>query len=172
MIRDIDRRIKSALNTIRRPFRARLTAIDTAPGLSLLQAEGLAGEQMQAAELAQHYGLTSVPPVGSQAVVLPLGGKSAHGVIIATEHSSYRVKSLSPGEVAIYTDEGDMIVLKRGRIVEITTQTLKINASTKVEVNSPLLQVNGGDVKADTISLKTHKHGGVSTGSGQTGVPV
>jgi phage gp45-like len=65
-----------------------------------------------------------------------------------------------------------MIVLKRGRIVEITTQTLKINASTKVEVNSPLLQVNGGDVKADTISLKTHKHGGVSTGSGQTGVPV
>ncbi|WP_159098899.1 phage baseplate assembly protein V [Aquabacterium olei] len=32
------------------------------------------------------------------------------------------------------------------------------------------LKVTGGDVTADAISLKTHKHGGVSTGSGITGV--
>lgn len=171
MIKDIDRRIKAALNTIRRPFRARLTAINTAPGLSLLQADGLKGEQVQAAELAQHYGLTSVPPVGSQVIVLPLGGRSAHGVIIATEHSSYRVKSLASGEVAIYTAEGDSIVLKNGHLIEVTTQTLKINASAQVQINSPLLQVNGGDVKADTISLKTHLHGGVTAGSSSTGLP-
>jgi phage baseplate assembly protein V len=179
MIRDIDRRIKSALNTIRRPFRARLTATNTAPGVALLQADGLSGEQVQAAELAQHYGLTSVPPVGSQCVVLPLGGKSAHSVIIATENSSYRVKALASGEVAIYTAEGDSIVLKNGHLIEVTTQTLKINATTKVEINSPSVvvndgdvQVNGGDVLADTISLKTHKHGGVTAGGAQTGVPV
>jgi phage baseplate assembly protein gpV len=32
--------------------------------------------------------------------------------------------------------------------------------------------VTGGDVTADGKSLKTHKHGGVTTGGGQTGVPV
>lgn len=179
MIKDVDRRIKRALNAIRMPFRARLTAINTAPGVALLQADGLAGEQVLAAELAQHYGLTSVPPVGSQCVVLPLGGKSAHSIIIATENSSYRVKGLASGEVAIYTAEGDSIVLKNGRVIEITTETLKINAAAKVEINSPSvevnegdIQVNGGDVLADTISLKTHKHGGVTAGGAQTGVPV
>lgn len=34
------------------------------------------------------------------------------------------------------------------------------------------LQVTGGDVKADSISLKTHKHGGVQSGSSQTSGPV
>lgn len=32
--------------------------------------------------------------------------------------------------------------------------------------------VSGGDVTADGISLKTHRHGGVQTGGGQTGTPV
>jgi len=29
-----------------------------------------------------------------------------------------------------------------------------------------------GDVKAGAISLRTHKHGGVAAGGGQTGIPV
>jgi hypothetical protein len=54
----------------------------------------------------------------------------------------------------------------------MTTQTLTINATTKVEMTTPLLQITGGDVKADTISLKGHKHNGGSIGSGQTDVPA
>jgi phage baseplate assembly protein gpV len=39
------------------------------------------------------------------------------------------------------------------------------------------IQVNGkinttGDVVAGTVSLKTHKHGGVASGGSQTGTPV
>jgi len=44
----------------------------------------------------------------------------------------------------------------------VTCTTLKVVG--KIEAT--------GDVKAGTISLQQHKHGGVETGSGQTGVAV
>jgi phage baseplate assembly protein V len=171
MIKDIDKRIARAMSGVRKAFRCVIGTVNTAPNISLTQAAGLAGEKVQDNELFQHYGFSSNPPAGSQAIVLPLGGKTSQGVIIATEHGSYRIKGLKPGEVAIYTDEGDSIVLKRGRLIEASTETLKINATTKVEMNTPLLQVNGGDIKADTVSLKHHKNKGVMTGTGLSDEP-
>jgi phage baseplate assembly protein V len=158
MIKDVDKRIARAMAGVRKAFRCVIGTVNTAPNIALMQAAGLAGEKVQDNELFQHYGFSSNPPAGSQAIVLPLGGKTSQAVIIATEHGSYRIKNLKSGEVAIYTDEGDSIILKRNHLIEATTQTFKINATTKVEMNTPLLQVNGGDVKADAISLKTHVH--------------
>ncbi|CCJ84740.1 Prophage baseplate assembly protein V [Cronobacter dublinensis 582] len=44
--------------------------------------------------------------------------------------------------MAIYTDEGDSIVLKRGRVTEITTSELVVNAESKISLNAPQLVVN------------------------------
>ena len=172
MIKDMDARIAKAFGQVRSAFRAKLNRVNTAGPIALVQGEGLAGEQVQDAELFQQYGLTSNPPANSMAVILPVGGKSSHGIVIATEHGSYRFKELASGEVALYTDEGDSIVLKRGHVIEVTTRTLTINATTKVEMNTPLLQITGGDVKADTISLKNHRTSGVIFGNGTSSVPV
>ena len=81
-------KIARALSRVRLGFRAVLTALDTSPSVQLLQADGLSGEQLQASEVFQHFGFTSAPPAGTQCIVLPLGGKSSHGVIVATEHGS------------------------------------------------------------------------------------
>jgi phage baseplate assembly protein gpV len=40
-----------------------------------------------------------------------------------------------------------------------------------VNIASGTVNVTGGDVVADGISLKTHTHGGVQPGSGSTGAP-
>lgn len=171
MIKDVDKRIARAMSGVRKAFRCVIGTVNSAPNISLIQGGGSAGEKVQDNEIFQHYGFTSNPPVGSQAIVLPLGGKTSQGIIIATEHGSYRIKNLNPGEVAIYTDEGDSIVLKRNHLIEVTTETFKINAATKVEMNTPLLQVSGGDIKADTVSLKHHKNKGVTTGVGVSDEP-
>jgi phage baseplate assembly protein V len=171
MIKDVDKRIARAMSGVRQAFRGMIGAANTAPNIALVQVSGLAGETVQDNEFFQHYGISSNPPLGSQVIVLPLGGKTSQGVVIASEHVMYRIKNLQSGEVAIYTDEGDSIVLKRGRLIEVTTETLKINATTKVEMNTPLLQVNGGDIKADTVSLKHHKNKGVTTGVGVSDEP-
>jgi len=146
MIRELDARIRRHLSGIRQAFRGIITQVDSTGPVQLVQGEGLSGEQLQAEELFQHYGYTSNPPDGTMKVVQPIGGKTAHSIIIATEHASYRIKSLATGEVAIYTDEGDSIILKRGHLIEVTTQTfrlntqvMEVNASTKIDFNTPMV---------------------------------
>jgi hypothetical protein len=78
--------------------------------------------------------------------------------------------------------------------VTINAPNIEIDASTACTINSPNIVLNGaisqgagsyggnatmagsltvtGDVTAEGTSVHTHKHGGVQTGGGQTGVPV
>lgn len=69
--------------------------------------------------------------------------------------------------------------------VEIDASSVFRVNSAAIELNGPITQISGsgnasfaGTVNATTdvvgggISLKTHKHGGVTTGGGQTGTPV
>lgn len=141
-IEQIDRRIRAALGGIRLAFRGVITLVKAAGTVQLVQMDALAGEQLQDNELFQHYGFTSNPLPGTMAIVLPVGGRTAHGIIVATEHGSYRLKNLQSGEVAIYTDEGDSVILKRGRVIEVTTQTFRVNAGAAIELNAPLITGN------------------------------
>ncbi|MDK3025585.1 phage baseplate assembly protein V [Cupriavidus taiwanensis] len=134
---DVDKRVARAMRGIRQAFRGVLTLVNSAPAVQLVQGVGLAGEQLQDMELMQHYGFGSNPPAGSMIVVVPVGGNTSHGIIIATEHGQYRLKNLAPGEVALNTDEGDVIHLKRGRVIEVTTGVFRVNASEMVDLNTP-----------------------------------
>jgi phage baseplate assembly protein V len=141
MILEVDKRVRRALASLRQAFRAVMDTVNSDGPVQLAACEGLAGESLPDAELFQHYGLTSSPPAGTMAVILPLGGKTSHGILIATEHGSYRLKSLKSGEVALYSDEGDVIALHRGRVIDITTQTLNIVASTAVNIDTPTVNI-------------------------------
>lgn len=152
MIREIQRHIQRALNSIRFAFRGNLSRCDSAQPIQLAQMAGMADELLQAVELLQHYGFSSNPLPGSDCVVVPLGGATGHSIIIATEHGTYRIKNLKPGEVALYTDEGDSIILKRGRVMELNTQTLDINAATVVNMNTPNLNLSGNLVAQGDVS--------------------
>lgn len=143
MIKDIDRRIDRALSGVRQAFRCVLTQVNSTPEVQLVQADALADEQLQDNEQFQDYGYTSNPPPGTMAVVLPLGGRTSHGIVIATEHGDYRLKSLKPGEVALYTDEGAKIVLGRGRVISVDCDEFRVNCKN--------YQVNAsGGAKFDT----------------------
>lgn len=139
MIRQLDERIRRHLSGIRLAFRGVITLVKSAGSVQLVQLDGVSGEQLQDAELMQQYGCTSNPPAGSMAIVLPIGGRTAHSIVIATEHGTFRLKNLKPGESALYTDEGDSIILKRGRITEVTTNTFRINAAVAIELNAPAI---------------------------------
>ncbi|EGR7329445.1 phage baseplate assembly protein V [Salmonella enterica] len=141
MIQIISQRINQALARIRQAFRIRLGATDSAAAVQRIQAQGIGNENLQGAELFQHYGFTSHPQPGTMGIVLPLGGVSSHGIVIATEHGAYRLKSLRPGEVALYTDEGAKIVLRRGKLIEADCETFRVNC-TDFEVNSKQATVN------------------------------
>ncbi len=117
--------------------RAIVKAVDDAPQAQRMQIGLFAEEVRDSVERFQEYGFTSVPHPEAEAVCVFPGGSRSHGIVIAVEDRRYRLKGLTAGEVALYTDEGDYIKLKRGNEIEVNTATLTINSSTKVVVNTP-----------------------------------
>ncbi|WP_163304430.1 phage baseplate assembly protein V [Enterobacter ludwigii] len=154
-IKLIDERVRRWISQLRLPFRGKLTLTETGSGVQLSQVQGLATEDLPGVELFQHYGFTSAPPAGSMAVLVPVGGRTSHSVIVATENSAYRLRGLNNGEVAIYTDEGACIVLKRGKIVDVTCdvynihcKSYNVDASSKATFTTPELKASA-EVTAD-----------------------
>jgi phage baseplate assembly protein V len=143
--------------------RAILRVVDDTMPIQAVQADLLSGETRDRVERMQEYGFTSVPLPGCRGIALFVGGDRSHGAVIATEDNRYRKKGLNAGEVAIYTDEGDSIYLRRGRIIQIT-------AANGVVVNAPAVTVASGDVIASGISLVNHVHPGCQGGT--TGAPM
>ena len=138
----IKERTESALGAVRQAFRGTLNLVKSADNIQKVQVSGLADETLQDVELMQQFGLTSVPPAGTQVVVLPMGGATTHSIVIATENGSFRVKNLKSGETAVYDESGSTIILKQGRLIEIDCDILKITATTKVEISSPIVETD------------------------------
>ena len=129
-------------DSIRQAFRGKLTLTQSGESIQRVQVQGLADETLQDIEQLQQFGFTSHAPAHTDVIVIPLGGDTSHGIVIASEHGSFRVKNLQSGEVAVYDQSGSSIVLKRGKLIEINCDNLVINASQKVQINSPLTETS------------------------------
>lgn len=111
----------------------------------------------------QEYGFTSVPMSGAEAILAAVAGARSHLVAIAVDDGRYRMKNLQDGEVALYTDEGDSIVLKRGRIIAVTAgeeidvsaPQVKVTATTKVTLDTPEVHCTGKITAAGDITTQT-----------------
>ncbi|MNJ39254.1 Bacteriophage Mu Gp45 protein [compost metagenome] len=145
--------------------------------LQALQMRLTAGEIKDDLEHFEPYGFTSHPLPGAEGIAAFLGGDRSHGIVLAVADRRYRLQALEAGEVALYTDEGDKVHLKRGRIIDIETDTLNIRASTAVNFETPEITQSGrivsqGDQVAGGVSQINHPHAGVQPGTGQSGAPI
>jgi phage baseplate assembly protein V len=107
--------------------------------MQTLQAKLLADEVKDGLEHFEPYGYTSRPKPGAELLAAFLDGDRSNGVILVASDRRYRIAALEEGEVAIYTDEGDSIILKRGRLIEVTTETFRVNAGTAIELIAPTI---------------------------------
>jgi phage baseplate assembly protein V len=137
------------------------------------------------------FGFASMPPDGSDLVVLFVGGDRSNGVVIASGHIATRMRNLQPGESALYHADGKHVYLKadrievdaKGQLVNvINASDVNVTASGTVTVNAAGVTINcdvavngsvhaSGDVTAAGISLHNHVHGGVKAGADNTGAP-
>lgn len=95
--------------------------------VQLLQLGVLAGETHDKVERLQEYGFTSVPLPGSEALVLFVGGRRDHGIVVATDDRRHRMKGLEPGEVALYHHMGSHVLLKNDGSIEVTGTSVVLN---------------------------------------------
>ena len=110
-------------------------------GMQLIKASILAGEDRDNVERFQQYGFTSVPLEGSEVIIVCPQGNREHMIAIAADDRRYRLKGMENGEVALYTDEGDKIHIKRGGAIEVV-------AATEVHVKSPLVKLGENAAEA------------------------
>lgn len=125
--------------------RAIVQLVSDGQGLQGLQLVLLADEVRDGVERFQNYGFTSHPHPGAEALAVCVAGSRDHAVVVAVDDRRYRLASLSEGEVAIYTDEGDKVVLKRGGVIEVT-------AATKVRLATPLVECTGNLTVAGNVT--------------------
>lgn len=163
--------------------------------LQTLQLEVLKGEVLDGVEHMEGYGRTANPPDGFEALTASLGGDRSHTVCISAFHRQFRLTGLAGGEVALYDDQGQAIHLKRDKTIHIygcdtltadigvqatiTCPLVTLAASTKVRMETPLLEVTGeimDNCGTNTNAMSdmrqiydTHDHPGDSGGT--TGAP-
>lgn len=87
--------------------RAVISLIDDVKALAVAQVK-LLDDEPEDAELMQQYGFTSNPPVGSEAIVIRIGGVPEHQIVISTAQRGKRPK-VAEGEVKIYVADGPLI---------------------------------------------------------------
>lgn len=112
------------------------------------------------------FGFSSGLPVGSDVVVAFLGGDRSSGVIIASNHQSYRQSGLNPGETIIYSQWGQLVKLTEngitidavGQPVDVVNATVvTITASEAVLAKTPVLKCTGDIIdncESNTATLK------------------
>jgi phage baseplate assembly protein V len=132
-------------------------------------ATGRANETITDREIFQHYGFTSIPQPGAEGIAVNEGG---HIVLIATDDRRYRL-AVAQGAVALYTDEGDYILLGRDRNITVV-------GGTSVKVQTPKLEItgmNGGTTEVSingdvAVTGNQSVTGNVTAGGEVTGNPV
>lgn len=155
--------------------RAVIELVNDATRMQSVQVSLLSDELRDSVERFQEYGFTSVPLPGAEGVALAVSGNRDHVVVVATDDRRYRKLGMQPGEVAIYNNVGDYVILKAGEI--------EVRHGTKVTITAPLVAISGNLTVGGTIvatgqitgagkNLSTHVHTGVTSGGSNTGAPA
>lgn len=141
-------------------------------GTGKVQARVLDNEVLDNLNRIEPYGFSYRPKPGAQVYLAFPSGDRSYGVALVVGDKRYQL-DLQEGEVAIHDDElNHRITLTRtGIVIAGGGHDVVITDAPTVVVNAGTVQVSGGDVIADGISLKEHVHGNVQSGSGQTGLP-
>jgi len=143
-------KLSEQLERVLRPIRNRIASmvvcalvksVTDSDGLQILKVQMGRDEVKDDVERIQQFGFTSNPPNDSEAIVLFVGGNRSHGICLATDSSTYRIKNLPSGAVVIYN--------KNGEYVKLTEDTIEIVSGNKV-----LIDCTEAEIKADTVNVK------------------
>jgi len=92
----------------------------------ITELRGLKGDAPRQVHRLQPFGLSAVPPSGSEGLVLALGGRSDRLLGLGFEHKDHRPKASAVGTAVLYDDKGNVIFVKGADGIEISASTGKV----------------------------------------------
>jgi phage baseplate assembly protein V len=116
------------------------------------------------------FGFISMPPLGTDVVMVCLEGNPRKSILVGTNHQPSLPQGLLPGESMVFNLWGMSIYMTQaGIVVQANSQpvtvndatTVTINASAKVRMVTPLLEVTGDII--DNSATNAHTMGQMRT---------
>ena len=129
-----------------------LSIINSATGRQTAQVSMMA-EESASLPYVETYGFTSCPNPGAEIVAAFFDGDKSHGVVIKIDDRRYRLKGLKSGEVAIYDDAEQSIVLtKNGIVIDGGGKPVTVKNTPKMTFDTPLATFTGNIVANGEIA--------------------
>lgn len=139
MSRELAQMVNKMIEPLKRRLRLSIRRIVAdvvidSTGIQTVQASGFFND-LQTYERIQNYGFTSVPiSQSAEGIAVFAGGNPEHGLIIALDDRSFRLKGLLPGQSALYDLSGTKVICKADSTGEFFTLTeLKLGNTLTVE---------------------------------------
>lgn len=135
--------------------------------------KGLHGEEIKNAYRAQPFGLSSVPPAGSEGYAFSMAGRPDQIFFLVTEHKDYRPVDKKPGETFLYDQFGNIIsMVKDSNDGKIEIIVNSVDGKVTVKGAKTVTVESGEDVNVKAPQVKveapTEITGYLTTGSGMT----
>ncbi len=164
--------------------RARLLLADDAGPVQLMQVRIIGDEVKSDVPRMADYGFVSMPPAGADVVLVFLSGERSSGIVIATNHQTFRMRNLADGEVAIHDNKGRFVHLStagihvQGNADPITVQTtsditataggnITLQASGKIKLQAATVEI---DATSLTMNASTATLTATTTITGTTAI--
>jgi phage baseplate assembly protein V len=158
--------------------RGRITLSNDSGTVQKLQVRLGAQEVRDSTPRLGEFGHASRPPTGSDVVVLFVAGDRSNGVVVASGHQASRPRDMQEGESQLYdlwgksvylTKDGGIVVEAKDTPVTVNNATtVTVNASAKVRLNTPVLEVYGPGGVGGVVKVGAGATGSFSTPTGQT----
>lgn len=162
----------------------RAKTTDDTGAVQIVQAQ-LSAKELPDLKRLSEYGFASRLPPGSDVIAVFRTGERSNGAIIASGNQTFRLKLENDGEVAIHDAWGRSIWFKKtgGIVVEGADQPILVHGTGTLTIDMPNVHLTGNllvdgtiadsvrSVEADRAKYDSHVHGGVQSGSGNTGTP-
>lgn len=148
LIRRLHRRVSLLIG------RAVIRAVKADGGRVLVTLDMLSDETSGSVELAEPWGLTSIPLEGAEAVTLAVMGERGNKIAISLGDRRHRPKDGVPGESFLFDEQGQRIAIRRGGI--------EITAPLGIQITTPSMTVNGRAVS--TVGHEVDVKSGSSSG--------
>lgn len=106
-----------------------ITLINSSTKLQSVQMHFLDDGVKDGLEYFEPYGFTATAPANNrEGLALFFDGDRGHGVVICIANRQYRLRGLQPGEVALYDDQGQKIVLSKTGIHITSPDSIRLEA--------------------------------------------
>ncbi|MFC0257584.1 baseplate assembly protein [Achromobacter marplatensis] len=111
-----------------------VTSVDDRGPVQMMQVRASGLEVADRRVRPQEFGLSSYPPLGSDAALVSVSGDRSSTIVVGVNHQESRPRDLKPGETKLYSQDGKYVYLTDdgGIVVEAQGQDVVVNNAKNV----------------------------------------